>query len=1375
MSPRTLKQLGTCLLVAATALFTNAVHSRPSLEQLNPLEKELLQELTTLCERSVNNPALFPWGSQNPIDNLGCNVADHWGTLSDPKVALQKAWGTHGFALSGSKLNRLITEAFGHYPSKKEQLSERISLAERGMPMAINSLEGLLARSQIDINKSELERALALGYGDDFGPIYKETLQIIQGTKNLNELAKAAHLMMINMSKVSPMTSSIHWELSDAILSIFAPPMQTADMVHELLQLTWQEQLALFSFLSSFPTKTQEQPHDELIKGALRAVLWPNYRTNERHSYDNSGLSDFEYLNLTGYLMRMQALEDMYDGVPPYLLPSFIIPQVMKLRSEGYGLERFDFAFPRASDLLTTITLLPIESEFRLLPVPQSENENIQSFIIGWESILLSKSQFGDLNYSMLSNHPISTIEQAAIQALTLYPQLTRIAIELDRVFIEGASAGLPLSEIDFDSVLQRELEDPTELCNSQESLSCLKLWGTLNNLALDQIVFIDDRGGCSINKKHISFLKSAASNFVYPNAARNQCTLGAYFSALGLEDGPSYIANNFWINFSYPTPIGGVEWLESRWLLQDRLGILGGWLVERSAPQNLPLPSLLVGLDEFADPIGFSLIDKLSQLPMPVESPYIQSEGLAWPRPPRFERYAEIQSTKGNLDIAFASRLAEVKYSKTLVGRYPYSSVSELIFLSQQIGMSTAQIRSVLASTEIDQLSRPTKDGSVWDPIIDYFEGFTKMVTAEEVFSAASTINPSSSIEDFSYWTGNFYSLKPAEWLEMCENQHVRSLVLGGEEYEQWNAVGNLPNFAPSQLFSQANVFAICQLADVYALPSENRKAVANEVYETLLKFSILPGLARNANISDPRWLPTIGSLVSLGALADRKFGVIAGLFALNEMYLNLTRTFVDYDSVGIRLLQGDIERTISIAVYALEEMKYENQDEISRTIDLALTLYLSAKHPLISDKVRSRLLQPDPSKTFNPGLLDPASKAFEAALSTSRKSLSSANSITEILEAKRVFLGRRPFQIVYSSRAMDEVENLKSSNIQFISLASSGTLITAIGLGNIDRQFKLATSLVSQSVDQLKFEIFDNDVLSRTTHKKLCRSLSEFHDQLDEQFRFNVTKPIFVVPSVETFPVPTEILLGFACKSPNRSPPLILVNDAIGALEAYNKLGDTKLPQHLIAQGNPTVGKDSGFDTLLADFRGQAISDIEDFAPLPDAEIEISNAAKSFSEATTLLATEASISHALELTESTNDAMLILATHGVGIQPNIGAYQPGLLTVDDGSLGLFTSTNLYQYSLDEAIVMLSACSTAAGFVKIPSLLFTGFPKSFADIGAKSIISSLWPVKSVASRRFTETFVKTWQRTQDFYNALTAAKKSSDIEDTFPFVVIYP
>ena len=305
---------------------------------------------------------------------------------------------------------------------------------------------------------------------------------------------------------------------------------------------------------------------------------------------------------------------------------------------------------------------------------------------------------------------------------------------------------------------------------------------------------------------------------------------------------------------------------------------------------------------------------------------------------------------------------------------------------------------------------------------------------------------------------------------------------------------------------------------------------------------------------------------------------------------------------------------------------------------------------------------------------------------------------------------------------------------------------------------------------------------LVSKINAEKLCAVMQPLHQVIrsgmanDKLF----DDPIFLAPSVNLYPIPFEIILGSYCEGV--ASKIVLVNDFARAVDASQNLINMPLPKELIAVGNPTFPVESGFDSLLAEveseFRGInrkiSTNSLETLAPLPDAELEVSAIKSHFSESSLLLGKHGSIRSALAKTQNSTQAVLVLATHGLPVDLTLDSAVPSLLSVEDDELTVVSSMEVLGYDLSDTVVMLSACDTAAGFIDDYTQMFTGFVKSFANAGSEVIVASLWPVKSVASRLYSEALFLNWSRDDRPVDASANVKHELG-EDGFPFVMVYP
>ena len=183
------------------------------------------------------------------------------------------------------------------------------------------------------------------------------------------------------------------------------------------------------------------------------------------------------------------------------------------------------------------------------------------------------------------------------------------------------------------------------------------------------------------------------------------------------------------------------------------------------------------------------------------------------------------------------------------------------------------------------------------------------------------------------------------------------------------------------------------------------------------------------------------------------------------------------------------------------------------------------------------------------------------------------------------------------------------------------------------------------------------------------------------------------------------------------------------------------------------------------------------DDFIPLPEAEKEIKEISNLFENKHILLNEKASILNGLKLAETNlnkDHKAIVIATHGFPLNLSKNVSFPSLLSIENKKRTFLNSTQISPFKLNNSTIVLSACDTASGLLENSDLMFTGFVQSFANSGSNMIVSSLWPVETNASQKYSTTFFKSW-KDKSLIEALKESKNSVKDYLSLPFITIYP
>ena len=548
---------------------------------------------------------------------------------------------------------------------------------------------------------------------------------------------------------------------------------------------------------------------------------------------------------------------------------------------------------------------------------------------------------------------------------------------------------------------------------------------------------------------------------------------------------------------------------------------------------------------------------------------------------------------------------------------------------------------------------------------------------------------------------------------------------------------------------------------------------------------FASLPSaIDSGQNFADPRHISLVVSLSDLSRHSNNPFGIAASLIALKYIYVDLVDHFVERDSAALRSIQSDFERVLVNATVFLEtyEPKNDHQKTTTRLISNQLKLlFASTKHTVLATQTRKRLLggsgdddltDPEVLATFEDGF-----KELLESLQTAQKRVAESNGALDYIKNKALMgnhdfnMTPQPFLAPAITSYLEAEGALSGFNI--LTLNAGANVITASLLGFAETEMKFSAEINKRDLANLKKEIQSSNSVSTSTAQKACELFKPFYSQLPDL----KSQQLSVLPSVNLFPIPVELILGSYCTESETS--YVLVSSLHAALDYRAFISDSAKPTHLVGVGNPVESADS-FEIAIFDensIRGGKINFQLSLPPLPSASEEIVELTKSFDTSETFLEESASVLGALnsaQVESSSKEVAIVIATHGLASDEEYDLYAPSLLSKET-ELELIPSYRVEEFSLPNSVVILSACDTAAGFSDRPDMFFTGLTQSFANSGSKLLIASLWPVKSKASKEFSISFFNDWDK-QPLSSAIAKAKTKEQLNpDNLPFVFIVP
>lgn len=205
----------------------------------------------------------------------------------------------------------------------------------------------------------------------------------------------------------------------------------------------------------------------------------------------------------------------------------------------------------------------------------------------------------------------------------------------------------------------------------------------------------------------------------------------------------------------------------------------------------------------------------------------------------------------------------------------------------------------------------------------------------------------------------------------------------------------------------------------------------------------------------------------------------------------------------------------------------------------------------------------------------------------------------------------------------------------------------------------------------------------------------------------------------------------------------------------------------RRLVALGDPQfdAGELGGDFIASAAKRGLAVTaDSAPVPPLPGTRDEVLAAAETMSAkayAVTTLLSERATETELREVLSQPLSHLLLATHGLLSDDHDDQLEPVLLLgqPDEEQDGVLYASEVYQLGVDADVVVLSACTTAAGADR-PIEGILGFSRSFLVGGAGSVVVSRWEVPDAATSALMSEFWQAIARGQPARMALFEARR---------------
>lgn len=1357
-------------LLVILCLNSVAYADQPVLHQpLTVSEEELLDYLVDRCNQPTPTVTSFPLGFEHPMDLISCEVAEHYGKASAVNH-LRFSEGSHKTAIADSLSIYRMNKAVGFVEDGSRSIDALVEAVARGNPTSINLI---LTHPERHLITAQQRKSLTQYYPDSLISLALDDL-----TKY--DLAGIADLIAPIVKNLNNFSPEILAMVQPYILDSLLNKELRFSIYKELLALDQERQLILLAYLSTLNINSISNTEFPSIRRLLQIQLWSAQTLASGWPFDNYKRPTVE--PLVTYLERLNYIDRFFKFDPSYISALLLIKDLKSARTQVPSLKEFDDFFPDAvrfiesipPDFLAQTSGIIITSEVPTPPWQNSLNEAIAA------SAVLSGFR------AIQGKNPFT--KRQKVLYLEIFEKYLDRAPPFQRFFLEAnylvaTQRNVPggfktTSKNVFDDFISSKQELLADGCPLANEIECFQYWTSFPRVPLLDGTIEDLPKFNCVFPEYLKTIGSEAANYyIFPHRFIRLCDVPELSTIGTSSNSPSSFKANFWKTLAYTLPIGGTDWGKSRVFLNGDLGVVGAHLLERSKKQNFPLNNDPVLMAYATDRTGWSYLLDAGNIPFPKNRKEQDAENRLVAN---FGNYADLHLALGNMDKAFSAFNHNATESAELLSTKPTSSLANLFFSGRSLGIPPNYLLQFMR--EKQDWAKPYENRPE-DLILEAF--YQSYLSDSESLPLLPTIRSLKGADDFEAFRtaarikGQLWRGKSQVKAGLCSIDTVREFALDyGEIFPVLKSLGDELNVGGFVNYEDGNFNSICRAIEISGATTLIN---AQKGYDSFLSDSINPLIVQNQNVSDVRYLDSIVAFAIASMSANREFGAVVSLTVLKNIYTRLASAYVTRNSDTLRYAQPKLEKAlVAIGSQVMQFVERNPHAPWHPLVSNWLTLTLSAKSPLLNDKVKARMI---PSTN---GYQSQRIKAHYQAINGLRVEMSESQSIFDYVNVVGKFSENSLDNMAYLPFMASDLfldynvgTTTQDVNLRFLSLSNAGQLISVLGINKGRRYFGdviLANKNVQPIIDQIRAE----GQITPEMEIEVCNVFEPLHKVVKANINMN-GDTIFVSPSVNLYPIPMELIIGSGCEKTNT--PIILVNDFAGAVDAERKLKSKEFPQQLYAMANPSLDDSNGFDNLISDIRGHRLNQvrsidttvISNLPPLPDAELEVDNVSGLFTTSKILTGKNASISSTLVQAVGKSNSAILLATHGLPVSAEIDSETPALLSIENQKLGLVSSMDVYQYDLAGSTIMLSACDTAAGFVEDPTLMFTGFVKSFADAGADLIIASLWPVKSYASRVFSEEFFKEWKKSGQPFQALQSAKSQITGPDRYPFVMIAP
>jgi len=941
-------------------------------------------------------------------------------------------------------------------------------------------------------------------------------------------------------------------------------------------------------------------------------------------------------------------------------------------------------------------------------------------------------------------------------------------------------------------------------VCLNKNFEMCDKSWKDVNLMDLKSDIFIQSKlnefpKNCKITNKFKFFYTQLARNIGLDLKGYYSCSIENVKQILNLnknelfEKLPNYLTTIGWNN--------GYSLANNEGLLSKGGGFLAEGLLEnRSDKRRLQIAHETFNfLETTNDQKAFSYVSNISKQKLPL----FDKKEITGDLP--YYTLSKIYTTFGKFERAFNANYVDLNQPAT----YSTNYINSRFLAYARLAMAKHNLRNMnIPEILIDEFTNPylkkinqLEDRNIKNnssSIID--KNLMISVLKSYINSENIPINSFEKKEDYFKFVGNVVGKNSVKKDLFCSIPKNRKLLFNLLKDPNGNK-------HISKATSGIEMFLFYEFVEVYfkCLNVELNSMKDADIYTTI-NFSKINYVLKNDfnrvlklgfNYVDPR---NIFSILFISNLAKRTNNInlnLMAITALEYMYQNLTHAFIKQNSLSLRLYQKYIEEIIvnTSVFYKNFDPQNDNDKRIKTIVKFKLNILTSsAKRVLLTNYTRLRYLGFNGRLLKNEQKLRSLSKEspvlkynYDNFIKLTKyyqsldKNLAKSNNLVDYVNTKSKYSEHgsefviNPF-IDFKSSVKNKDQKIK---FDIYSLLYSKGYLKIFNPKAKEPEQSIIIKIDDKKIGQIKNKIANNKFLDKKDVKELCDIFKNVHSRIG----LSKSSLLMVVPSVNLIPIPSEIILGDYCQLKKSKVSILHLGDLSAASDFLEFYKNHSYPNYLVGIGNPTIKKNnkdekSSINLLSKIFRGLSLNKYnnDDFIPLPEAEKEITEISNLFENKHILLNEKASILNGLKLAENLNKdhKAIVIATHGFPLNLSKDVSFPSLLSIENKKRTFLNSTQISQFKLNNSIIVLSACDTASGLLENSDLMFTGFVQSFANSGSNIIVSSLWPVETNASQKYTTTFFKSW-KDKSLIEALKDSKNSVKDYLSLPFITIHP